>query len=282
MKKRFFGCHVSSSGGLVNAVRAGKSLGVNAIQLHPSPPQRWNYKSFPDGAEEEFLAELPDSGIERVFFHAIYLINLATPNPEQLQAAKASLSNYLDLSGRINGSGVIVHVGSMKDQPDTSAGYRQVADAIDYILDKSPDNSTLLLEVAAGSGAVIGAKLEELAEIYQLVSTKERLGFALDTQHMWASGYNWQTDLPQIIEQLDSNFGFDKIGAIHLNDSKTEFASRKDRHENLGDGLIGYEALKNVVQHPKLAEIPFILETPCLKAPETAAVDVAKLRELVI
>ncbi len=281
MSKRFYGCHVSSSGGLVNSVRAGKALGINTIQIHPSPPQRWNFQPFAKGIEDEFLKELPASGVEKVFFHAIYLINLATIKPEQLQSSVSSLTHYLDLNARIKGAGVIVHVGSMKDQPDAAIGNQQAADAIDRILDKSPHDSRLLLEVSAGSGAIIGARLEELADIYRLVNCKERLGFALDTQHMWASGYNWQTDLPAIIEQLEVQFGFDRIGAIHLNDSKTEFASRKDRHENLGDGLIGLEALTNVVQHPKLAAIPFILETPCMKDPETAAVDVAKLRAMV-
>ena len=281
MSKRFFGCHVSSSGGLVNSVRAGKALGINTIQIHPSPPQRWNYQAFAQGIENDFLSEQPRSGVEKVFFHAIYLINLATIKPEQLQSSVTSLTHYLDLNARIQGAGVIVHVGSMKDQPDANVGNQQAADAIDRILEKSPDNSRLLLEVSAGSGAIIGAKLEELADIYRLVNTKERLGFALDTQHMWASGYNWQTDLPTIISQLEEQFGFDKIGAIHLNDSKTEFASRKDRHENLGDGLIGHQALSNVVRHPKLANIPLILETPCMKDPETAALDVAKLRAMV-
>lgn len=278
--KRFYGCHVSSSGGIVNSLRAGKSLGVNTIQLHPSPPQRWNGKAFAAGTEDEFIAERSDSGVEKVFFHAIYLINLATENPAQLKSAQASLEYYLDLSARIKGDGVIVHVGSMKERTDEAECYQQISAAIDEIMERVPSNARLLLEVAAGSGAVIGDRLEELARIYEALKRPEQVGFALDTQHMWASGYDWQNDLESIIEQLERIFGFEQIGAIHLNDSKTELASRKDRHENLGDGLIGMDALARVFTHKKLAAIPFILETPCMKDPETAAVDVAKLRSL--
>ena len=280
MSERFFGCHVSSSGGLANSLRAGKALGVNTIQLHPSPPQRWNYKPFPEDAEAEFVAERSASGIEKVFFHAIYLINLATINPAQLNSAKASLQHYLDLNVRIKGNGVIVHVGSMKDQPDEETGYQQVSAAISEIIKNVPQDARLLLEVAAGSGAIIGDRMEELARIYELLGAPKQVGFALDTQHMWASGYDWQNELEDVIAQIGSVFGFEKVGAIHLNDSKVERASRKDRHENLGDGMIGLDAIRNVFMHPKLREIPFILETPCMKDPETAAVDVAKLRAM--
>ncbi len=280
MAERYFGCHVSSSGGLANALRAGKALGVNTIQLHPSPPQRWNYKPFPDGIEAEFVGERAASGVKKVFFHAIYLINLATINPVQLNSAKSSLQHYLELNARIKGDGVIVHVGSMKDQPDEETGFRQVANAIDEIVKNIPSEARLLLEVAAGSGAIIGDKLEELAKIYEYLGAPAQVGFALDTQHMWASGYDWQNELESVIEQIGRIFGFEKVGAIHLNDSKVELASRKDRHEDLGDGLIGLEAIRNVFMHPKLSAIPFILETPCMKDPESAAVDVAKLREM--
>lgn len=280
MSERFFGCHVSSSGGIVNSLHAAKALGINTIQLHPSPPQRWNLKPFADGIEDEFLKERETSGVAKVFFHAIYLINLATGNPAQLASAKASLKNYLTLSARINGDGVIVHVGSMKDQPDDETGYAQVAEAIREIIAEIPREARLLLEVAAGSGAIIGDRMEELARIYELLGAPKQVGFALDTQHMWASGYDWQNDLNAIVEQIGGIFGFDNVGAIHLNDSKVELASRKDRHENLGDGLIGLDAIRSVFTHPALSAIPFILETPCMKDPETAAVDVAKLRAM--
>lgn len=278
---RFIGCHVSSAGGLANAIRNGSALGVNTIQLHPAPPQRWNSKPFPEGVEEEFLVLRADSEIEKVFFHAIYLINLATPDQQKLHLAKKSLQYFLDLSARIHGDGVIVHVGSMKDQEDENLGYAQIGDAISEILSESPDSSRLLLEVAAGSGKIIGAHFEELQRIFNIVQNPGRLGFALDSQHMWASGYDLQQNLEAIVSEVDDVLGIENVHAIHLNDSKTECGSRKDRHENIGDGLIGLEALTNFLNHPKLRKIPFMLETPALKSMETAKPEVEKLQALV-
>lgn len=276
---RCYGCHVSAAGGLENAIKNGRDLGVNSIQIHPSPPQRWNLAPYPDGYEDRFIRERGDSGILHVFFHAIYLINLATPDLRKLKLGKLSLSHDLDLITRIGGDGVIVHVGSMKDQKDEDAGYRQVISAINAILDDTPNGGQLLLEVAAGSGKIIGADIAELARIYNGVEKKDRVGFALDSQHMWASGYDWQNNLDAIVDQVSVVLGLEKIGAIHLNDSKTECGSRRDRHENLGDGRIGAETLSQLITHPKLHHIPFILETPALKSITTAKGEVKKLRQ---
>lgn len=268
--KRHFGAHVSCAGGLVNAAKAAINLDINTIQIHPSPPQRWNTNPFADGVEDEFLSAKEGSCLEQVFFHAIYLINMATPDPRKFQLAKTSLAHYLDLSARINGAGVIFHVGSMKDQPDEESGYDRVVSGLNAILEKAPDNSRLIMEVAAGAGSIIGDELEELSLIYSQLERKELVGFGLDTQHMWASGYDLINDLEGVVDNIESAFGFDKVWSVHLNDSKTECGSKRDRHENIGHGLIGKEALKAVFTHPKLAPIPFILETPALATPEGA------------
>lgn len=277
---RYFGCHVSAAGGLANALANGKTLGINTIQIHPSAPQRWNYKAFAADVEAQFLADRAASGIEKVFFHAIYLINLAAVEEEHYARSKTSLVYYLDLIHRIQGDGVIFHVGSLKDHAEEAPGLRRAAEAINWILEHAP-HGKLILEVAAGGGQVVGDRLEELAEIYSHVEQKDRVGYGLDSQHLWASGYNLREDLDSIVKQLETIFSFEKIWAIHLNDSKTEFASRKDRHENIGDGLIGMEACRNFFCHPKLSSIPFILETPAMKSLETAATEVSKLRSMI-
>lgn len=280
-KARYFGCHVSSSGGIENGIKNGENLKVNTIQIHPSPPQRWNSKPYPVGYEEAFVEAKKQSCVEKVFFHAIYLINLATPNPQHFHLSKLSLVHYLDLNARIGGEGVIVHVGSLKDEPNEEVGLKRAAEGISWVLENSPKESTLLLEVAAGAGMVVGDTLEDLSTIAKLVGDDKRLGFALDTQHLWASGYDYKSDLEAFVNKVGSEFGFDRIGAIHLNDSKTELGSRKDRHENLGDGLIGIESLTKFVNHPKFKSIPFILETPGLKSEEGAKIEVEKLRSIV-
>ena len=275
---RHFGCHVSASGGLEQAVINGSTLGVNTIQLHPCPPQRWNYKAFEPGVEDKFLEARESSCVKKVFFHGIYLINLANPDPKQYQNSKTSLLHDVDLIARLKGDGVIFHCGSMKHQPDEEAGFRQIADGINWIMERADNDGRLLLEVAAGSGDIIGDRVEELERIYEGVTQKERVGFALDTQHMWASGYDLQNALEEVVDNIDRALSIDKVWAIHLNDSKTALGSRIDRHENIGDGLIGEEALRRVFLHPRLKHIPFILETPALKDLETAQGEVNKLR----
>jgi apurinic endonuclease APN1 len=278
---RYWGCHVSVSGGLPNGIRNGTDLGVNAIQIHPSPPQRWNKKPFVEDTAGQFLEEWKHSKIEKVFFHAIYLINLANPDPEQLKKSTTSLTYYLDLMGQIKGDGVVVHVGSNKYQSSEQAGFNQVAESINRILGDSNPNAQLLLEVSAGSGKIIGSRLEELAGIYDMVEDKQRVGFALDSQHMWASGYDFENNLPGVIKDLKKWFGLKKIKLFHLNDSKTALDSKVDRHANLGEGLIGKKTLKSIVNHPDLKKIPFVLETPALKDIETAKKEVKIFKRMI-
>lgn len=277
MSERFLGAHVSCAGGLERSIANAEQLGINTFQIHPSPPQQWNSKPYPPDFEAEFIKARASSSIKRVFFHAIYLINLASPEERNFTLSRNSLLHYLDLNARIGGDGVIFHSGSLKDQPDETAGLARVADGINWIMERAPKNCRLIIEVAAGSGAVIGDRLEELAAIYAKVEDKSRVGFGLDTQHLWASGYDLKNDLAGFIKQVEALLTFDKIWAVHLNDSKTELGSRKDRHENLGEGLIGEGALKAFVNHPRLVSIPFILETPGLKDMSTAGGEVEKL-----
>lgn len=278
MQKRFLGCHVSSAGGLENAILNGEILGVNTIQIHPSPPQRWNSQKFLEGSEKKFLEKKKDSNIQKVFFHGIYLINLANPDDSKFHLSKLSLVNYLDLLARISGDGVIFHTGSFKDQVDENEGFERIIKAINWIFEHSENSAKLLLEVSAGSGRVIGSKFSDLAKIYDGVKERSRLGFALDTQHMFGSGYDFKNNLEEIILDLEKTLGLENIKAIHFNDSKVDLASKKDRHENLGEGKIGEEVLKKFLNHKKLQEIPFILETPNLGILETAKIEVKKLK----
>jgi deoxyribonuclease-4 len=186
--------------------------------------------------------------------------------------------NYLDFNARIDGAGVIFHVGSMKDQPDEAEGYDRVVSGINWVMERAPKKSRLILEVAAGSGSVIGDRVEELALIYSQLDNKEQVGFGLDTQHMWASGYDLVNELDSVIATVEEELSLDKVWSIHLNDSKTDLGSKKDRHENIGEGLIGEKTLKRVFTHPKLISIPFILETPALESLEGAQSEVNKLR----
>ena len=277
---RFLGCHVSISGGFANGIRNGEQLGVNTIQVHPCSPQRWNFKPFADGFEDEFLQLKEKSTVKKVFFHGIYLINLANPDPKQFGFSKTSLIHDLNLIQRVNAEGLIFHVGNLKHSEDEMSGLNQAADGINYVLNKVSGDGKLLLEVSAGAGTVIGSKMEQLREVYEKVEDKSRVGFALDTQHMWASGYDLKDSTEEVVNQIEKIFSFEKVFAVHLNDSKTTLASKVDRHANLGEGEIGWDALARFVNHPKIKNIPCILETPALKSMDTAAQEVLRLKEL--
>jgi deoxyribonuclease-4 len=279
--QRFIGCHVSTAGGLENGLKNANLLGINTMQIHAVPPQRWNSNKAAPNIENKYLELLPDSGVQRVFCHAIYLINLVSADPKNFKLSKLSLQNSMDLLARLGGEGLIFHVGSLKEL-DEETGFKQAAEAIDEIMEEAPGEGKLLLEVSAGGGNIVGDKIEELRKIFDLLKNPARVGFALDTQHMWASGYNWRESLEEVVQEIEKHFGIERVGAIHLNDSLTEFASRKDRHANLGEGLIGESAMKAVLNHTKLKSIPFILETPAMKDIAQAKIEAQKLKNWAI
>lgn len=274
---RYLGGFVSVAGGLVKAIEHGKELGVNTIMIHPSPPQRWCTKPFAQEQIDAFNKARPGSGIEKLFFHGIYLINLAKTDKQQFHLSKLSLVHYLNLANDVKADGVVFHVGSFKDTTEEE-GYARINKGLDWIFSESENDRILLLECAAGAGAIVGDKLEELAKIYESSKHKDRIGFCLDTQHMFASGYDLINDADGVIDQVDKYLGLENVHAVHFNDSKTDFDSKRDRHENLGEGKIGKEAMSKILNNKKLAHVSFILETPGMKDLDTAKIEIEKLR----
>lgn len=285
--KRYLGAHVSVAGGLANGISAANILGINTIQIHPTPPQRWTSKAISEEAISEMAIAQQSSNVERIFAHAIYLINLAQPDKQKFHLGKLSLVHYLNFMEQLQqtvqpkspnfiAGGVVVHVGSAIHYATKTEALERAAYGINWILEQAPGNSMLLLESSAGAGQVIGEKLEDLMWLREQTEQKNRVGIALDTEHMFASGYNWvQTE--EVIHEIEQIIPIELVKVIHLNDSKVECGSKKDRHENLGEGFIGEEALKRIVTHQKLQAIPMVLETPRMKDLEEAKIDVAKL-----
>jgi deoxyribonuclease-4 len=272
---RNIGGFVSCAGGLHKAIENGNILNVNTIMLHPTPPQRWNTKAFDEEAVIKYNEAKAKSKIEKVYFHGIYLVNLANPDKQKFHLSKLSLVYYLDLLARVKAEGVVFHTGSFKDIGEDE-GFERVIYGLNWIFENLTDagreylentkTPRLLLECAAGAGSVIGDKMEELRRIYDGIKDehKNKLGFCLDTQHMYASGYDLVNDIDGVAEQIDSILSIDKVTAVHFNDSKTELGSNRDRHENLGEGLIGEKGMKGFLNHPKLKKLDFIMETPAL------------------
>lgn len=274
---RHLGCFVSCAGGLYKSLENGQALGVNSIMLHPSPPQRWNTTPFAAEQILKFNELRPSTGIEKIFFHGIYLINLANPDKQKLHLAKVSLQNYMRLAEEVGADGVVFHVGSFRDL-DPEECFPVITEAIDWVLERSPGNPKLMLEIAAGAGNVVGDTFAELKRIRDGVMDQERVQFCLDTAHLFGSGYDIRDHLDDVMVEMETVLGLENIGAVHFNDSKGALNSKKDRHENIGDGLIGEDAMKAFLNHPKLKHLPFVMETPALADIESSQGEVDKLK----
>jgi deoxyribonuclease-4 len=259
------GAHVSTSGGLDKAIDRGADLGCETIQIFGSSPQAWAFRPASEAQTEAFRRKAGEAEITPVFFHAVYLINLGTPNPALLEKGIDSLVNYMDLAAQVEAAGVIVHPGSHK-----GAGYdailQQTVSALERVLDSSPPGPWLALENTAGMGQHIGASFGELGRILSEARPgyRERLKICLDTQHSFAAGYDVATKdgLDAMLAEFDECIGLDNLVAVHANDSKYPLGAGVDRHENLGEGYIGLSGFENIMSNPAFRDVPFFLEVP--------------------
>ncbi len=274
------GAHVSAAGGLIKVIPRAKALGVSAIQIFASAPGNWNPPKATLDEARAFGQECRFANITHIFFHSVYLINLASDNPELVQKSESSLVAALNLNAAMDGSGVIFHVGSAKTRTFANV-QSQVKSALATILQRSDPLSRLIIETNAGQGNCIGDTFEEVAALLDGVSPVKRLGVCFDTAHAYASGYDLvNRPAHEVIEEFNRVIGLERLAAIHCNDSKTPFNSRVDRHENIGYGTIGEAPFCQLLHLPQLEEVPFILEVPGIEGhgPDQANVD--KLKRL--
>ena len=279
------GCHVSIAGGLSKAIDRAVERKANTIQIFASSPRTWAGPNHDQKEIERFKNEAVAYKIDPVVIHAKYLVNLASPNPETVKKSRQSLVEDLVFAEKIKALGSIVHVGSHKGE-GLEKGLAQTAAVAKKVLKSTPPKTWLILENTAGSQTQsvhkIGSRFEELALLIAKIGS-ERVKVCLDTQHSLASGYDVSSKegLAQTLEEFERLIGLDRLVTIHVNDSKFALGTGKDRHENVGQGLIGEAGLRRVLNHPQLRHLPFILETPALGKEKTAVAEVRKLRELV-
>ncbi len=272
------GAHVSSAGGISKSIDRGLEIGCEAIQIFGSSARSWAFKHPAEKEIAAFKERRAETGMGAVFFHAIYLINLGSPNPELVDKGVQSLINYMTLAAAIDAEGVIFHPGSHKGQ-----GYEQVFDqavsAIHRVLDNTPEGPYLCLENMAGMGQHIGAKFEELGGILQAVDSP-RLRICLDTQHSFAAGYDLTSPqgVEAMIAQFDAAIGVDNLAAVHANDSKQLCGSGVDRHDNIGEGYIGEQGFAAIMSNPTFHDVPFFLEVPGFEGdgPDQRNIDILK------
>jgi len=259
--ERLLGAHVSIAGGLPTAISEAKRLGCNAIQLFGSSPRVWDFRMPQAKAVDGFKKAAKVAGVKFVVLHSIYLINLATEDQGRRQKATDSLVNYLKLGQLLGADGVVTHIGTATGISEALA-VENSATAIKTVLERTPRGIPLILEVTAGSGNTIGSKYEHIAELQKRVGQDARLKVCCDTAHTFEAGYDLVNDLDGVLAMFDKVIGLERLAVIHFNDSKTEFGSKVDRHENLGEGKIGLEAMKRIANHPKLVRVPIIMEVP--------------------
>lgn len=258
---RRIGGHVSSSGGITNAITNTLAIGGNALQIFAGSPRMWARSLYSLKVAEEFKQLAFRHEIFPIYIHALYLTNLASDNQEMLAKSIAALTTDMTNSSAIGGAGVVLHIGSHQGR-GWSNDRDQVIRAIKEVLSQTPENSILLLENSAGQQGKIGS-LIELKDILDAIPS-DRLRVCLDTAHAFEAGYNFTTTegLEMWIKEIESTISLAKIELFHLNDSKTPLGSGRDNHQNIGDGFIGEVGLKALINHPKLSHLPLILEVP--------------------
>lgn len=241
--------------------REAASLGGTTFQFFTRNPRGGKAKALDPHDLEAFATLAADAGIERILAHAPYTLNPASSKEQTREFALMTLADDLArMEEATPGQLYNMHPGSHVGQ-GVEVGIEQIAEALNAVL--KPDmTTTLLLETMAGKGSEIGGTFEELAAIIERVNHDEHVGVCLDTCHIWDGGYDIVEDLDGVLEEFDRIIGLDRLRAIHLNDSLNVRASHKDRHARIGEGHIGLEALSAITNHPKLAHLPFYLETP--------------------
>ena len=280
VKSPSVGAHVSSAGRIDKAIERAVAIGAESFQIFGAAPQTWRRKHHPDEDTLSFRLKMQEAQLKACFIHAVYLINLASPDDDLLRKSIDTLTAELDLASRIGADGVIFHVGSHMGSGFDHALPR-IAAGISEALDRTPDNALLLLENNAGAGRSVGSTFSELSAIMNAVN-HDRVHICLDTCHAHAAGYNLATvrGLRATVSEFQQEIGADKLAAIHANDSKTELGSGKDRHENIGHGTIGMQAFQRMVRNRVLRKATWLLEVPGYQGGGPGEADVDMLKAL--
>lgn len=255
----YFGCHLSATGGNVKMVKTALEIGANTFAFFTRNPRGSKAKPEDPADAAKAVAALREQGFGKLVAHGAYTMNLCTADAEARAFAGEILEDDLRRMAALPGNFYNFHPGSHVGQ-GLEAGVDYISQALRRALSHGYP-VTVLLETMAGKGSEVGGRFEELRAILDAVGSEE-LGVCLDTCHVYDGGYDIVNDLDGVLAEFDRIIGLDKLKALHLNDSKNPFASRKDRHECLGQGSLGLETFRAIVNHPALKDKPMILETP--------------------
>jgi deoxyribonuclease IV len=255
-----FGAHCG--GGIKKSVDAAEGMGADVVQLFVQSPRTWRFPAHEPAAIERFRERRAESALGGVLVHALYLVNLAAPDKAIYSKSVDTMRSTVDAACAIEADGVVFHIGSHLGA-GFEKGLKRVVPALEHVLERCSDTTWLLMENSAGAGGTIGRSIDELAVVFDALGRHERLGICLDSCHLFVSGVD-VTDrkaLDALLKEVDARIGLDRLRALHANDSKAPLGSNRDRHENIGDGLIG-EGLGAFLSHPRLQKLPTVLEVP--------------------
>jgi deoxyribonuclease-4 len=283
------GAHVRGGGKLIPSLEAGVEIGATSVQVFTQSPRMWKPSQYaPEILSAYRDAQAQHPSVKQTFCHATYLINLASSDKELYRKSVDCLTHNLSVGRGMGASGVVLHVGS-----HLGAGFDEVVDQIAGALvhalnnaDASPSgvkDCPILIENAAGTGGTVGRNLEEIEALIDACGGDERLGLCIDTQHLWASGVDYSTvaGTKKLIKEIKDRIGLERLRCLHLNDSKIELGGNRDRHANIDEGTIGTKGLAPLVGHPKIRDLPLLLEVPGAgEGPR--AVDVKKAQKVVL
>ena len=254
------GCHLSCSKGYANMGREALSIGADTFQFFTRNPRGGSVKPFDQSDADALNAFMQEHAFAPILAHAPYTLNACAAEESIRDFARRTMREDLERLKHIPNAMLNFHPGSHVKQ-GAERGIELIAQMLDEVYtDELP--TTVLLETMSGKGSEVGRSFEELRAIMDAARAGERLGVCLDTCHVYDGGYDIVNDLDGVLSEFDRIIGLDRLKAIHLNDSKNPFASHKDRHEKIGEGALGLEAMVRIINHPKLRHLPFYLETP--------------------
>jgi deoxyribonuclease IV len=274
------GAHVSTAGGLANAVARGLDLNCEAIQIFNQSPRAWRPTAYGDDDFAGFREAFADSPLRSVAIHAIYLINCASTEPDIKRKSRASLVAALRLGDGIDADGVVLHAGARKGKPH-AASMRRAGKAIAAALADS-DRCPLLLENTAGTQGPLGKNFDELAELLELAGGDGRLGVCIDCCHLLASGFEIRSPdtLATVVDELDAKVGLDRLRLLHVNDSRIPLGGNRDQHAIIGEGELGNNGIATFLSEPRFDGLPALIETGAGGGGGPARDDVRKAKRL--
>ena len=265
------------SGGIKKALEHANEIGADSVQLFVQSPRAWRFPDHDPADLTAFRERRQELGIGSAVVHALYLVNLASPDDEFYEKSVTTMCSTMDATSAIGAEGVIFHVGSHLGA-GFEAGLERVVPAMKQILEHSSETTWLLMENSAGAGGTIGRSLDELAVLFDACGRHERLGVCLDSCHLWVSGYDItdRATLDELLGDLDARIGLDRLRALHINDADAPLGSNRDRHANILEGELGKQ-LGVFLGHPDLQGLPAVMEVP---GPDGHGVDLGEMKKL--